>query len=128
MLEVTANFSQRVQNLEKKLLACEKTMNVKTTNGWTEWVKACKLAASVRGDASEVLQYLPDTKRLHLNSLYHALDLRLGQKYSKDYARLQMKTRHQKNGEILQKYASEIERLANLAFSDHPVTVRGKIR
>ncbi|GFV24847.1 uncharacterized protein TNCV_883151 [Trichonephila clavipes] len=35
-----------------------------------------------------------------------------------------MKTRLQKTGENLQEYASEVERLANLAFSDHPTTVR----
>ncbi|GFY02091.1 uncharacterized protein TNCV_5099521 [Trichonephila clavipes] len=35
-----------------------------------------------------------------------------------------MKTRLQKTGESLQKYASEVERLANLAFSEHPATVR----
>ncbi|GFW42361.1 gag-pol [Trichonephila clavipes] len=35
-----------------------------------------------------------------------------------------MKTRFQKTGESLQKYASKIERLANLAFSDYPANVR----
>ncbi|GFV80025.1 retrovirus-related Pol polyprotein from transposon 412 [Trichonephila clavipes] len=45
-------------------------------------------------------------------------NLRFSQKYSKDYARLQ------KTGESLQEYASEVERLANLAFSDPPATVR----
>ncbi|GFT17687.1 integrase_H2C2 domain-containing protein [Trichonephila clavipes] len=38
-----------------------------------------------------------------------------------------MKTRFQKTGESLQEYASEVERLANLAFSDHPATVRETI-
>ncbi|GFY07461.1 uncharacterized protein TNCV_5086461 [Trichonephila clavipes] len=96
-------------------------------NGGTEGVKACQLAASLRGEAAEVLQTLPDTERLDLNSLYNALDLRFGQKYSKDYARLQMKTRLLKTGESLQEYASEVERLANLTFSEHPATVRETI-
>ncbi|GFS65083.1 uncharacterized protein TNCV_1635821 [Trichonephila clavipes] len=77
-----------------------------------------------KGEADEVLQTLPDTERLNLNSLYIALDLRLCQKYSKDYSRLQMKTRLQKTGESLQEYAFEVERLANLTFSYHPATVR----
>ncbi|GFV98191.1 uncharacterized protein TNCV_4449481 [Trichonephila clavipes] len=94
-------------------------------NGWTEGVKACQLAASLR-EAAEILQTLPDPKRLNLN-LYNALDLPFGQKYSKEYARLQMKTRLQKTGESLQEYASEVEMLANLAFSDHPSTVRETI-
>ncbi|GFW68337.1 uncharacterized protein TNCV_2263271 [Trichonephila clavipes] len=100
---------------------------ISEANGWTEGVKACQLAASLRGEAAEILQTLPDTERLNLNSLYNALDLRFGQKYSKDYAHLQMKTRLQKTGESLQEYASEVERLTNLAFSDHPATVRETI-
>ncbi|GFW61897.1 uncharacterized protein TNCV_4669221 [Trichonephila clavipes] len=35
-----------------------------------------------------------------------------------------MKTRLQKTGGSLHEYASEVERLAYLAFSDHPATVR----
>ncbi|GFV97090.1 uncharacterized protein TNCV_3526761 [Trichonephila clavipes] len=38
-----------------------------------------------------------------------------------------MKTRLQKTGESLQEYVSKVERLANLAFSDHPATVREAI-
>ncbi|GFT65329.1 uncharacterized protein TNCV_1559761 [Trichonephila clavipes] len=138
--EVAENFSQRVEDLEKKLLACKKMNENKfvpisavplpashTTNGWNEGVKARQLVAFLRGEAAEVLQTLPDIERLNLNSLYNALDLWFGQKYSKEYARLQMKTRLQKTGESLQEYASEAERLANLAFSDHPATVRETI-
>ncbi|GFY00999.1 uncharacterized protein TNCV_1364041 [Trichonephila clavipes] len=99
---------------------------ISEANGWTEGVKACQLAASLR-EAAEILQTLPETERLNLNSLYNALDLRFSQKYSKVYARLQMKTRLQKTGESLQEYASEVERLANLAFSDHSATVREAI-
>ncbi|GFW23151.1 uncharacterized protein TNCV_3802511 [Trichonephila clavipes] len=172
---VAENFSlisQRVEDLEKKILVCANkneskilpsspvpvstfpvpvtasTVSVKLStydgktnwevyktqfsiiseaNGWTEGVNACQLAASLRGEAAEILQTLPDTERLNLNSLYNALDLRFSQKYSKDYARQQMKTRLQKTGESLQEYASEVERLANLAFSDHPATVREAI-
>ncbi|GFW94052.1 uncharacterized protein TNCV_4813701 [Trichonephila clavipes] len=100
---------------------------ISEANGWTEEVKACQLAASLRGEAAEILYTLPDPERLNLNSLYKALDLRFSQKYSKDYARLQMKTRLQKTGESLQEYASEVERLANFAFSDHPAAVRETI-
>ncbi|GFS83438.1 uncharacterized protein TNCV_513941 [Trichonephila clavipes] len=83
----TGNFtliSQRMEVLEKKLLAGGNE-NKNKTNGWTERAKACQLAASLRGEAAEVLQTLPDTERLNLNSLYNALDLRFGQIYSKDY-------------------------------------------
>ncbi|GFX18206.1 uncharacterized protein TNCV_4305081 [Trichonephila clavipes] len=100
---------------------------ISESNGRTEVVKACQLAESLRGEATKILQTLPDTERLSLNSLYYALNLRFGQKYSKDYARLQMKTRLQKTGKSLQEYASEVERLANLAFSDPQATVRENI-
>ncbi|GFW23498.1 uncharacterized protein TNCV_3805951 [Trichonephila clavipes] len=97
---------------------------ISEANRWTEGAKACQLATSLRGEAAEPLQTLPDTERLNLNSLCNALDLRFDQKYFKEYARLQMKTRLQKTGASLQEYASEVERLANLAFSDHAATVR----
>ncbi|GFU60852.1 uncharacterized protein TNCV_3371881 [Trichonephila clavipes] len=97
---------------------------ISEANEWTEGAKACQLAASCRGEAAVVLQTFPDTERLNLNSLYNALYLRFGQKYSKNYACLQMKTRLQKTGDSLQEYASEVERLTNLAFSDLPATVR----
>ncbi|GFU22607.1 uncharacterized protein TNCV_1304831 [Trichonephila clavipes] len=126
--EVAGNFSlmsQRVEDLEKKLLASGNATNeskfvpaspvhvpsfavtlttspvsvklstydrktnwkvyknqfsiISEANGWTEGVKACQLAASLRGEAA-VLQTLPDTERLNLNSLYNALDLWFSQK------------------------------------------------
>ncbi|GFU18522.1 uncharacterized protein TNCV_4175301 [Trichonephila clavipes] len=83
-------------------------------NFWTERAKACHLAARLRGEAAEVLQNLPGTEQLNLNSLYNALHLRFSQKYSKDYARLQMKTRLQKTGECLQEYASSNSARSNL--------------
>ncbi|GFX38333.1 uncharacterized protein TNCV_3813791 [Trichonephila clavipes] len=99
---------------------------ISKANEWTEGVKACQPAASLRGEATEILQTLPDTERLNLNSLYNALDLRFSQKYSKDYAPAN-ESKLQKTTESLQEYASEVERLANLAFSDHPATVRETI-
>ncbi|GFW08390.1 uncharacterized protein TNCV_1657041 [Trichonephila clavipes] len=114
------------ENIEKKIEEEIKRIKEQVEEKYeeTEGVKACQLAASLRGEVAEILQTLPYTERLNLNSLFNALDLRFGQKYSKDYARLQIKTRLPKNGESLQKYASEEERLTNLAFSDDPVTVR----
>ncbi|PRD34451.1 UNVERIFIED_CONTAM: hypothetical protein NCL1_14558 [Trichonephila clavipes] len=139
--EVAGNFSlmsQRVEDLGKEASVFRKCDERKqicpccsstcaffcSASDFLTSAKACQLAESLRRETSEVLQTLPDTERLNLNSLYNVLDLRFGQKYSKDYARLQIKTRLQKTRESLQEYASEVERLANLAFSDHPATVR----
>ncbi|GFW57759.1 uncharacterized protein TNCV_2926781 [Trichonephila clavipes] len=49
---------------------------ISDANGWTERIRAYQLAASLRGEATEVLQTLPDIERLNFNSLYNALDLR----------------------------------------------------
>ncbi|GFU08738.1 uncharacterized protein TNCV_990951 [Trichonephila clavipes] len=126
---------RRVEDLEKKLPACGNEDNerkfvpaspvpmlaspvsvkLSTYDGKTNWEKRSRWST---------VQTLPNTERLNLSSLYNALDLRFGQKYSKNYARLQMKTRLKKTGESLQEYASEIERLANLAFSDYPANMR----
>ncbi|GFW35994.1 retrovirus-related Pol polyprotein from transposon 412 [Trichonephila clavipes] len=127
--EVAGNFSlisQRVEDLEKKLLVSGNKNESKILPSSPVHVSTSPVpvTASTVGEAAEILQTLPDTERLNLNSLYNALDLRFSQKYSKDYVRLQMKTRLQKTGESSQEYASEVERLANLAFSDHPATVR----
>ncbi|GFU87652.1 uncharacterized protein TNCV_2935741 [Trichonephila clavipes] len=89
---------------------------ISEANRWTEGVKACQLVAFLRGEAAEVLQTLTDTELLNLNSLYNALDLRFGQKFSKDYAHLEMKTRHQKPEESLQEYALEIHDLNLFRF------------
>ncbi|GFW47063.1 uncharacterized protein TNCV_55171 [Trichonephila clavipes] len=166
---VDGNFSlisQRVEDFEKKLLACGNAANERkfvpaapvsvpaspvsvklyTYGGKTNWevykiqfgiiseanrcteeVKSCQLVASLRGEAAEVLQTLTDTELLNFNSLYNALDLRFGQKFSKDYARLQMKKRRQKPEESLQEYAFEMQRLTTLAFSDFSANVREMI-
>ncbi|GFU01373.1 uncharacterized protein TNCV_1215471 [Trichonephila clavipes] len=110
-LEKIAVVEEKIAVVEEKIAVVEEKTKkevyktqfciISEANGWTEGVKACQLAASLRGEAAEVLQTLPDTERLNLNSLCNALDLRFGQKYSKDYARLQMKTRLQKAGKKL---------------------------
>ncbi|GFV69213.1 uncharacterized protein TNCV_3861371 [Trichonephila clavipes] len=135
--QVEERIKGQAENLEKKLLACGKTTNenksvpasavpvptspvsvkLYTYDGKTNW----------GGEAAEVLQILTDTELLNLNSLYNALDLRFSQKFSKDYAHLQMKTRHQKPEESLQEYAFEMQRLTTLAFSDFSANVQEMI-
>ncbi|GFX62179.1 uncharacterized protein TNCV_2229051 [Trichonephila clavipes] len=101
---VAVNFSlisQRVEDFEKKLLACANATN---ESKFVPTVPVPVPTSPVRG-AAEVLQTLNDTELLNLNSLFKALDLRFGQKFSKDYDRLQMKTRHQKPEEIFRGWA-----------------------
>ncbi|GFW55657.1 retrovirus-related Pol polyprotein from transposon 412 [Trichonephila clavipes] len=97
---------------------------VADANQWDSQTKACQLAASLRVDAADILQTLPETQRLDFDALVNALELRLGEKCVKDYSRLQLKSRQQKVSETLQELATDVERLSYLAFSDCPTEVR----
>ncbi|GFS99793.1 retrovirus-related Pol polyprotein from transposon 412 [Trichonephila clavipes] len=97
---------------------------VADANQWDSQTKACQLAASLRADAADILQTLPETQRLDFDALVNALELRFGEKCVKDYSRLQLKSRQQKVSETLQELAMDVERLSHLAFSDCPTEVR----
>ncbi|GFX16047.1 retrovirus-related Pol polyprotein from transposon 412 [Trichonephila clavipes] len=96
---------------------------VADVNQWDSQTKACQLAASLRADAADILQTLPETQRLDIDALVNALELRFGEKCVKDYSRLQLKSRQQKVSETLQELATDVERLSHLAFSDCPTEV-----
>ncbi|GFW76639.1 gag-Pol polyprotein [Trichonephila clavipes] len=49
-------------------------------NQWDSQTKACQLAASLRADAADILQTLPETQRLDFDALVNALELRFGEK------------------------------------------------
>ncbi|GFW72432.1 hypothetical protein TNCV_3796601 [Trichonephila clavipes] len=97
---------------------------VADANQWDSQTKACQLAASLRADAADILQTLPETQRLDFDALVNALELRFGEKCVKDYSRLQLKSQQQKVSETLQELATDVERLSHLAFSDCPTEVR----
>ncbi|GFX67703.1 CCHC-type domain-containing protein [Trichonephila clavipes] len=97
---------------------------VADANQWDSQTKACQLAASLRADAADILQFLLQTQRLDFDALVNALELRFGEKCVKDYSRLQLKSRQQKVSETLQELATDVERLSHLAFSDCPTEVR----
>ncbi|GFS51526.1 gag-Pol polyprotein [Nephila pilipes] len=93
-------------------------------NGWNSRVKTFHLAASLRGDAADILETLPEEQRHDFQALSGALEQRFGGKCTKEYSRLQLKSRYQKAGESLQELAADIQRLSHLAFSDCPVETR----
>ncbi|GFX11925.1 uncharacterized protein TNCV_2997091 [Trichonephila clavipes] len=95
---------------------------VADANQWDSQTKACQLAASLRADAADILQTLPETQRLDFDALVNALELRFGEKCVKDYSRLQLKSRQQKVSETLQELATDVERLLTWRF----LTVRLK--
>ncbi|GFV78846.1 uncharacterized protein TNCV_4079461 [Trichonephila clavipes] len=79
---------------------------VADANQWDSQTKACQLAASLRADAADILQTLPETQRLDFDALVNALELRFGEKCVKDYSRLQLKSRQQKVSETGQELAT----------------------
>ncbi|MBJ4962406.1 hypothetical protein JGF25_23495, partial [Salmonella enterica subsp. enterica serovar Mbandaka] len=62
-------------------------------NGWRNREKACFLAASLRSPAADVLQTLPEEKRLDYESLVSALDLRFGGSFLQQLHAIQLRNR-----------------------------------
>ncbi|GFU10569.1 gag-Pol polyprotein [Trichonephila clavipes] len=108
----------RIESVENKFEDMESKLEAKI------FEKACQLAASLRADAADILQTLPETQRLDFDALVNALELRFGEKCVKDYSRLQLKSRQQKVSETLQELATDVERLSHLAFSHCPTEVK----
>ncbi|GBM42270.1 hypothetical protein AVEN_234989-1 [Araneus ventricosus] len=97
---------------------------VSSTNGWTDFVKASQLVASLRGSAAVVLQGIPADKLTDLTTIEKALDARFGDNHLTQFYRTELKTRRQKPGESLQELAADVERLMSLAYVDCPLDVR----
>ncbi|GFU17872.1 retrovirus-related Pol polyprotein from transposon 412 [Nephila pilipes] len=57
-------------------------------NGWNSRVKTFHLAASLRGDAADILETLPEEQRHDFQALSGALEQRFGGKCTKEYSRL----------------------------------------
>ncbi|GFT02247.1 CCHC-type domain-containing protein [Nephila pilipes] len=93
-------------------------------NGWDPVTKARQLAASLRTEAADVLRTVPEEEQLNFEALTEALELRFGEKCLKDFSRLQLKSRQQRQSETLQDLATDVERLSHLAFADCPADVR----
>ncbi|GBN04028.1 hypothetical protein AVEN_275311-1, partial [Araneus ventricosus] len=97
---------------------------VSSTNGWTDFVKASQLVASLRGSAAEVLQRIPADKLADLTTIEKALESRFGDSQLTQFYRTELKTRRQKPGESLQVLAADVERLMSLAYAECPLDVR----
>ncbi|GBM19309.1 hypothetical protein AVEN_218026-1 [Araneus ventricosus] len=97
---------------------------VSSTNGWTDFVKASQLVASLRGSAAEVLQGIPADKLTDLTTIEKALESRFGDSHLTQFYRTELKTRRQKLGENLQVLAADVERLMSLAYAECPLDVR----
>lgn len=92
-------------------------------NKWNDMDKAMVLMLSLRGNAANVLQSIPESGRYSFITVMSALQRRFGSEHSKQLLRIQLKSRVQKKDESLQEYALDIERLAQIVFSDFPENI-----
>ncbi|GBN43198.1 hypothetical protein AVEN_78849-1 [Araneus ventricosus] len=97
---------------------------VSSTNGWTDFVKASQLVASLRGSAAEVLLGIPADKLTDLTTIEKALESRFGDSHLMQFYRTELKTRKQKPGKSLQELAADVERLMSLAYDECPLDVQ----
>ncbi|GBO35538.1 hypothetical protein AVEN_164916-1 [Araneus ventricosus] len=68
---------------------------VSSTNGWTDFVKAGQLVASLRGSAAEVLQGIPADKLTDLTTIEKASESIFGDSHLTQFYRTELKTRSQ---------------------------------
>ncbi|XP_049304021.1 uncharacterized protein LOC125776325 [Bactrocera dorsalis] len=90
-------------------------------NNWNAADKVASLFVSLKGPAAEILQTIPDCERDNYEALMSAIERRYGSEHRKQIYQIELQNRGQKMNESLQKFATEIERLAHLANADAPV-------
>ncbi|KAJ8962742.1 hypothetical protein NQ318_001140, partial [Aromia moschata] len=89
-------------------------------NGWTPQEMATSLVISLRGQALEILQSIPEEQQNDYNRIVGALEIRYGHKYLRQVYQSQIKSRQQRSNESLQEYEADIERLIHLAYPRAP--------
>ncbi|GFU18421.1 retrovirus-related Pol polyprotein from transposon 412 [Nephila pilipes] len=126
--EITLEIG-KLKKAMKVDISAEKSNFAKETNGngWDPVTKARQLATSLRAEAADVLRTVPEEEQLNFEALTKALELRFGEKCLKDFSRLQLKSRQQRQSETLQDLTTDVERLSHLAFADCPADVRNTL-
>ncbi|KAJ8954556.1 hypothetical protein NQ318_000790, partial [Aromia moschata] len=89
-------------------------------NGWTPQEMATSLVISLRGQALEILQSIPEEQQNDYDRIIGALEIRYGHKYLRQVYQSQIKSRQQRSNESLQEYETDIERLIHLAYPQAP--------
>ncbi|KAJ8952419.1 hypothetical protein NQ318_014511, partial [Aromia moschata] len=89
-------------------------------NGWTSQEMATSLVISLRGQALEILQSIPEEQQNDYDRIVRALEISYGHKYLRQVYQSQIKSRQQRTNESLQEYEADIERLIHLAYLQAP--------
>ncbi|GFY26891.1 gag-Pol polyprotein [Trichonephila clavipes] len=121
--ELTASMNANMGEVNTKLTNVNEQISANMGEVNTKLTNACQLAASLRADAADILQTLPETQRL-VSTLSLMLWSYASREICRDYSRLQLKSRQQKVSETLQELATDVERLSHWRFSDCPTEVR----
>uniref|UniRef100_A0A1A9ZSE9 CCHC-type domain-containing protein n=1 Tax=Glossina pallidipes TaxID=7398 RepID=A0A1A9ZSE9_GLOPL len=95
---------------------------------WDDDDKAVALITSLRGAAAEIIQIIPEGKRTEFAATMDALERKYGSKHVKEVSHLELSSRCQKLNERIQDYATEIKRLANLAYIGVPDDVLERLK
>ncbi|KAJ8936888.1 hypothetical protein NQ318_010915 [Aromia moschata] len=88
--------------------------------GWTSQEMATSLVISLRGQALEILQSIPEEQQNDYDRIIGALEIKYGHKYLRQVYQSQIKSRQQRSNESLQEYEADIERLIHLAYPQAP--------
>ncbi|KAJ8934750.1 hypothetical protein NQ318_004600 [Aromia moschata] len=89
-------------------------------NGWIPQEMATSLVISLRGQALEILQSIPEEQQNDYDRIVGALEIRYGHKYLRQVYQSQIKSRQQRSNESLQEYEADVERLVHLAYPQAP--------
>ncbi|XP_067625885.1 uncharacterized protein [Eurosta solidaginis] len=106
-------------------LQFEKTAAV---NNWNAEDKVPALFVALKEPAAEILQTIPEGERNNYEALMAAVERRYGSEHRKQIFQIELQNRYQKASETLQEFASDIERLAQLANADAPVEYTERIK
>lgn len=91
---------------------------VATQNRWSESEKITGLTVSLVSPASGVLQTIPNQDKESYEAHIDALQRKYGSDHMRQVYKMELRNRYQKKNERIQEFASEVERLAHLAYGD----------
>ncbi|GFV89787.1 retrovirus-related Pol polyprotein from transposon 412 [Trichonephila clavipes] len=96
---------------------------VADANQWDSQTKACQLAASLRADAADILQTLPETQRLDFDAS-QCSGVMLQREMCEGLQQTPAEVTAAESVRNAQELATDVDRLSHLAFSDCPTEVR----
>uniref|UniRef100_A0A1A9X2Q8 CCHC-type domain-containing protein n=1 Tax=Glossina brevipalpis TaxID=37001 RepID=A0A1A9X2Q8_9MUSC len=101
---------------------------VATRSDWDEEEKAAALITSLRGNAADVIQIIPEARSKDFVTVMDALERKYGSQYVREVGQVELATRSQRPRETIREYANEIERLTNLTYVDMPEKAQEKLK